>query len=44
MAVAARLDVELDPVALAKRGGKCGAAILDPPAAMKPAMRERRGG
>ena len=43
MAVAARLDVELDAVALADRCGKGGTAILDTPAAMEPAMRERRG-
>jgi hypothetical protein len=44
MAVAARLDIELDTVTLANCCGKGGAAILDSPAAMEPAMRERRGG
>jgi len=40
-AVGARLDVELDPVAAGDRRLEGAATILDPPAAMQPAMRER---
>jgi hypothetical protein len=43
VAVAARLHIQLDAVALSDRGEKGRAAILDPAAAMQPAMGERKG-
>ena len=43
LAVGADLDVELDAVAGGDRRLERGAAVLDPPAAVQPAMGERAG-